>query len=344
MKVWNGYQKGINLGGWFSQCDYSKDRFDNFIVEEDFKVISSWGLDHVRIPVDYNLVEDDNGNYKESGFAYLDKAISWCKKYNLNMILDLHKTAGYSFDAKEMETGFFNNEVYQNRFYNLWTEFTKRYGKYSDFVAFELLNEVTDPSYMDSWKMISEECVKRIREINKDVYILLGSYWNNHATAVKALPMPFDEKIVYNFHCYDPLIITHQGAYWIPDMPLDFRYHYDNTYKDVTEAYNKYLPNIWGGFKPDVKDMNAKFGPDFFENLFAEAIKVAEERNVALYCGEYGVIENADPKDILAWYKDINSVFVKHNIGRAAWSYRKMDFDLCGDYLKDVIKDLVKVF
>ena len=38
MKTWKGYQKGVNLGGWFSQCDYSEDRFNNFITEDDFKI------------------------------------------------------------------------------------------------------------------------------------------------------------------------------------------------------------------------------------------------------------------------------------------------------------------
>ena len=31
MKIFNGYMHGINLGGWFSQCDYSKERYDHFI-------------------------------------------------------------------------------------------------------------------------------------------------------------------------------------------------------------------------------------------------------------------------------------------------------------------------
>ena len=29
-----GIQKGVNLGGWFSQCDYSEDRLNNFITED----------------------------------------------------------------------------------------------------------------------------------------------------------------------------------------------------------------------------------------------------------------------------------------------------------------------
>ena len=101
MKRFEGYMHGINLGGWLSQCDHTKERYDTFIVEEDIKRISEWGLDHIRVPIDYDLVEDNEGNYMEEGFGYIDKAIDWAGKYGLNMVLDLHKTFGFSFDDGE---------------------------------------------------------------------------------------------------------------------------------------------------------------------------------------------------------------------------------------------------
>ena len=55
----HGFNKGINLGGWFSQCDYSEERLNNFIHEEDVTKIASWGFDHVRLPVDYNILQVD---------------------------------------------------------------------------------------------------------------------------------------------------------------------------------------------------------------------------------------------------------------------------------------------
>jgi aryl-phospho-beta-D-glucosidase BglC (GH1 family) len=59
MRTFKGYQKGINLGGWLSQCvSYEKEHFDNFIQEDDIKLIKSWGFDHVRLPVDYDVIED----------------------------------------------------------------------------------------------------------------------------------------------------------------------------------------------------------------------------------------------------------------------------------------------
>ena len=140
MRVFTGYQKGVDLGGWFSQCDHSEERYDTFITEKDFAVIKGWGCDHVRLPVDYDLLEDKNGAPREKGYERLERAISWARENGLNLVLDLHKTAGFSFDPGEREAGFFENEKYQERFCALWERIARRFGKYADQVAFELLN------------------------------------------------------------------------------------------------------------------------------------------------------------------------------------------------------------
>jgi aryl-phospho-beta-D-glucosidase BglC (GH1 family) len=80
MKKLEGYMKGVNLGGWLSQYnDTTKEYYDTFIVEDDIDRIKNAGFDHVRIPVDYDILEDEAGNPKEGGYMYLDKCISWCK-------------------------------------------------------------------------------------------------------------------------------------------------------------------------------------------------------------------------------------------------------------------------
>ena len=99
MKDLSGFKKGVNLGGWLSQCDYSRERLEGFITEDDIIRIASWGADHVRIPFDYNIITDNSGKICGDGFRYLDRALEWCEKYGLNAILDLHKTRGFSFDT-----------------------------------------------------------------------------------------------------------------------------------------------------------------------------------------------------------------------------------------------------
>lgn len=327
MKTWKGYENGINLGGWLSQCEHTTEHYDTFISEEDLAKISSWNIDHVRVPIDYDLVEDKDGNYQEQGFAYIQKIIDWCGKYHLNMILDLHKTAGFSFDSGEQESGFFEDENYQERFYRLWENLSKRYGKYKDRLAFELLNEVTDEAYMETWLRISDTCIKRIRAICPDIDILVGGYWNNSIIAVPALALPQDSHIIYNFHCYEPLIFTHQGAGWVDGMPADFRSSIHRTYGELREDSKKYIPDFAQCFD-FVSDPNAGFDEKFFSELFREAIQVAEKRDVRLYCGEYGVIDLATEEDTKYWYQCIHAAFAEYHIGHAAWSYKEMNFDL----------------
>ncbi len=310
-----GFYKGVNLGGWFSQCDYSEDRLNNFITEKDFATISGWGLDHVRIPVDYNIFENDDGSYKEDGFVRIDNAFTLCEKYNLKVIFDLHKTAGYSFDSYgESESGFFESEVLQERFYKLWEEFAKRYGKLKDRVVFELLNEVTDQAFSATWNRIIEKCIRRIRVYAPDTIILVGGYWNNSPEAVPDLEKPYDDKVIYNFHCYDPLKFTHQGAYWTDMIDKNERIPFEDS--GVTEEY--------------------------FEVRFAPAIRSAEENGTSLFCGEYGVIDIVSPEDTVKWYKCINAIFEKYNIVRSAWSYKEMDFGLSDKRLDNIRDELLK--
>ena len=341
MKRFDGYMHGINLGGWLSQCDHTKDRYDNFIKEEDIRIIKSWGLDHIRVPIDYDLVEDDMGGYKEEGFAYIQKAIDWAGKYGLNMVLDLHKTFGYSFDSGEQEFGFFDKEEYQERFYKLWENFARRYGQYADRVCFELLNEVTAKEYCEAWNRISGICIGRIRQYAPDTKILLGGYYNNSIAALKDLALPADENVIYNFHCYEPLIFTHQGGYWVDGMNTGFRMPFASTYA----TYAKNAAENLTGFCESTKgfDPEAVLGIEYFERLMDEAVRVAEERNVALYCGEYGVINLAAAEDTREWYRMICACFDRHGIGRAAWSYKEMDFGLADAHMDAVRDEVLKL-
>ncbi len=310
-----GFHKGIDLGGWLSQCDYSEDRLNNFITEKDFEIIASWGLDHVRLPIDYNVLENEDGGYKQEGFDRVCRAVECAKKNGLGLVLDLHKTAGFSFDQDENENGFFESEKYQERFYKLWEKLAESFGAYNDFVLFELLNEVTDPSVITAWNGIVKNCIRRIRAYAPDTVILVGSYWNNSPDALKDLDPPYDDKVVYNFHCYSPLKFTHQGATWAAaSVDVDARYSVDEL--GIT--------------------------PEYFENAFASALEKAKSCGAELYCGEYGVIDVVSPEETLKWYKAINAAFEKFGIARAAWSYKEMDFGIADSRMDGVRAELIK--
>ena len=339
MRDFPGFKKGLNLGGWLSQSPLTKEHMDTFITEEDLKAIAAMGADHVRLPVDYPLVEAEDGTPKEEGYAYIDNCVAWCEKYGLHMLLDLHKAYGYSFGNARECGAFFEDADVQARFLSLWEIFAKRYGKY-DFVAFDLLNEIVDPSVTDAWNNLAKRTVERIRKFAPDTWILIGGTCYNSIGTVKDILPPPDERIAYAFHFYEPYMFTHQGASWDKRMPNEFRITYPLTAEEYINISQRALDNsftgVFEGMAPDAK------GTDFFDFAFAEAVAVAETRNVPLYCGEYGVIHNADPHYGLAWKKDIYATFEKFNIGRAVWNYKRMGFGIIDEHCKDVYEELIK--
>lgn len=341
MKRLDSFMKGVNLGGWLSQGSLDINHIATFIVEDDIKRISEIGCDHLRLPVDYENIDKD-GEIVEYGFDYIEKCIKWCQKYGLNVVLDLHKTPGYVFDDLENSKGFFGNPILEARFLTIWDRLSSRFSKYSDMMMFEMLNEVTDESYLDSWNDLGNRCIKVIRKNAPKVKILFGGVNYSSVSSVKFIPKPADENIVYNVHCYEPLIFTHQGAYWVDKMPPDFRIEYPFKGEQYLDLIEKVPACKCGPFKDNPKELIASLGKEFFMNIFKEAVEYAEKNNVPLYCGEYGVIDLADPISTLRWLKDINSCFKEYGIGRAIWNYKEMDFGIIGPHYLPIYDELIK--
>ncbi len=340
MREFIGYKKGINLGGWLSQCNHCREHYDSFIDESDISRISEWGLDHIRLPVDYELVRSEDGSFIEYGFAYIDRCLEWCGKYHLNMILDLHKTAGFSFD--ETADDFFRNKKLQNSFISLWEEFSKRYGKYDDRLSFELLNEVVDENVADTWNDIARRTITVIRSHAPITKILVGGVRNNSVFWVSKLDAPYDENIVYTFHFYEPLIFTHQSACWVNKMPADFSTEYPNDFSTYVEETKKFLPPEHGEIYTVIHA--DKTGKNFINASFADALRACVERNTTLYCGEYGVIDRTSLPSALNWFSDINSVFEEQGISRAVWTYKGKDFGITDEHYSEILDKLVKLF
>lgn len=69
--------------------------WDTWITEDDFQNMQQAGLNFVRIPIGYWAFDLlDNDPYVQGQVAYLNKALSWCAKYNLKAWIDLHGVPG----------------------------------------------------------------------------------------------------------------------------------------------------------------------------------------------------------------------------------------------------------
>ena len=342
MRKFEGYQKGVNLGGWLSQADEkTSHHYDTFIGKEDIERIAGWGCDHVRLPIDYIVIEGEDGSMLEDGYVYIDNCIGWCREFGLNILLDMHNTFGYTFDPLEVNGDkeiFFHNEELQKRFYTMWDRISKRYANQKD-VAFELLNEVISPDVAESWNEIADKTVDVIRKNAPDSYVVIGGVCYNNVKSVPLLNPPKDDHIVYNFHCYEPMIFTHQSAWWMDNMPKDITVDYPATTAEYSEK-SKDLDPDWAGaiMKMNVKETSA----DYFAELFEPAVEAATKNNAPLYCGEYGVIDQAPTPSTINWIRDIHDAFEKYGIGRSLWVYKEKDFGIIGPHYDSVRDEMIK--
>ena len=210
----------------------------------------------------------------------------------------------------------------------MWRTIAKRYCEDTDVVAYELLNEIVAVEVKDLWNGIALRAIEAIREFAPDTWVIFGGVFYNAVTAVPFLADTPDRKVAYTFHCYEPFIFTHQGAYWVDGMPLDFRIGYPKTVEEYREATKIVDPSCtYTIFNEDIRPI----GTEFFTGLFEPALKTAEERDIPLYCGEYGVIDRANREDAVRWLTDIHEVFEMYQIGRALWNYKEKDYGIAGE-------------
>ena len=344
MKEFTGFKKGINLGGWISQCkEYSDSHYETFIVEDDLKKISQMGFDHVRLPVDYNVFMTDEGEFIQKGFSYIDNCIGWAEKYGLKVILDLHKALGYMFDTNAVQNPdeFFYNTHLQDIFVKCWENFACLYADKYDTVAFELLNEIVNPALEKEWNQIASRAFKAVRALAPESWIIVGGVDYNSVSAVPGIKIPFDKKTVLTFHCYEPLVFTHQKAPWVKDMPSDFEVAFPGPSIEYIREKSMHIEQARHGAIFDPGMDNLKMDEHFFEELFKPALNTAEKLDLPLYCGEYGVIDRAPASDSAAWYKTIHKALNKYKIGRALWSYKEMDFGLIGSHYDSVREEII---
>ncbi len=322
------FQAGVNLGGWLSQYPhYDHEYFQSFITAADIQRIADWGLDHVRLPVDYPvLIEDDLKTIKNSGFKYLDNCLNWCAKAGLAVVLDLHRAPGYSFNNLAASDLFHNNQAREG-FLGLWETLAKRYEPaHSPELIFELLNEVVLPS-SDPWNRLAAEAVQRIRSVDATHWIMVGGNYYNSISALKDLTIIPDDRIVYTFHFYEPLPFTHQKAYWVKWL-----HAFDRTfdYPAQVTGLGEFL-DLHPEYKEDHRAsyyIDMMMDSAFLQGLLQQALDFQSMYHKPLYCGEFGVIELAPLAGSVRWNQDVIGFLNRNHIGRAYWSYKAMDFGL----------------
>jgi aryl-phospho-beta-D-glucosidase BglC (GH1 family) len=336
-------QIGLNLGGWLSQFPaYDHGHFKSYINADDLKRIADWGMDHVRLPVDFPVLEDEAqpGTYRESGFEYIEACLDWCRANGLRMILDLHKTPGFAFDELDRST-LFESPALQQRFLDLWSAIAGRFaGRSDDELAFELLNEIVLPD-SGPWNVLVRQAVERIRELAPTRLILVGGNHYNAADELGNLQLLDDPQILYTFHFYLPLTVTHQKAPWIPPI---VEFDQELAYPGEQAAG---LDTVVARYPGDThrldREVGIRFDKEYLRRALEPALQFARQTGQPLYCGEFGVYEGAPMATRLNWTRDFIDLLIEHRIGRAYWNYKALDFGLVDVHGQVVSQDLIGI-
>jgi len=327
VKRMKNYKAGVNFGLWISQYgNAGKEHFDNFITEADAERVATWGMDHIRLPVDCFFFESDEapGMYSEERLQYIDNCLEWCKSLGLNMIIDLHAAPGFTFfnaDSSIWDSGakndLFENREKQERFIDIWKMFTKRYRSEGRNLAFELMNELVSDS-TEPWNELWLRTVDEIRKIDGDRTIIIGGNKNNECNQLKFLAVTDDPGVVYTFHFYEPGMFTHQRSPFIiplKDYPIPVTYpFYKKDHQAFFDAFDKM------GLIPDVYRREV-FDRGFIHDDLEPARRFVEETGKELYCGEFGANEFCDPESAERWFEDVVSELDGMGVGHAVWTY-----------------------
>lgn len=329
MKRFEGFEHGMGIGGWLTNykrfhvlpqekrlCLTIGDRehFVAYITEADVRYIAGLGMDHIRLGFDQIVVEESPYVYREEILELVDRFISWCQRYHLKVVLNLHKAVGNYCDIKE-EVELLDDEELQNRFIALWKALELRYAAEGN-IAFELLNEIrnVDPQ---KWNILAGKTISELRKLNKTRKIIIGSAGWNSPDTLKYMMIYDDENVVYTFHMYSPFEFTHQRGVLQSDT---LYYNREMPYPGDIERYRDYQITVYNNFSAysNYRQMDITY----IRDALKPAIDfVRQNPQKILWCGEFGTIRHANLKWRENWMRDVIQIFKENGIPYCVWNY-----------------------
>lgn len=297
--------RGFNLLGMFcsSSSEYRDFRSPGYFTEEDFKMISDWGFDFVRLPLSYRLWSEVNDPYKidENKISPLDEAVYLAQKYGLHVNIAMHRLPGYcvNTDEREEERGnlWKDSDMLAASVFQ-WSEIAKRYKDVSsDRLSFNVINEPNRDITPYEYKHVSEAVINEVRKITPERLFILDGICYGDIPPVDA--MRYFENCGYSCRGYEPRRLTHYFG-----------------------GENEEIPK-W----PDMRkfDANGDFtlrGREDLEKFFGMWASLSSALGVGVHCGEMAVYHKCPHDVAMRWLEDTLDVLKSYNIGWAFWNLR----------------------
>lgn len=126
-------KRGVNLSHWLSQRGENTPSIQDGMSATDFSRIARAGFDHVRLPIDEEVLWQENGQKNKEAFSYLHKGIEWALKNDLRVIVDLHIVRSHYFNAgnEGKKNSLWEKPEAQTHFLALWQDLVQELKGYS---------------------------------------------------------------------------------------------------------------------------------------------------------------------------------------------------------------------
>jgi aryl-phospho-beta-D-glucosidase BglC (GH1 family) len=181
--------------------------------EEDFRLISEWGFNFVRLPMDYRIwiVNGDWSRFNEAALQWVDQAVKYGQQYGVHVCLNFHRAPGYTVASPPEPTSLWTDPATQKVCASHWALFARRYkGIPNSQLSFDLVNEPPDMD-PNTYAQVVSVLVDAIRAEDPNRLIIADGL-NYGMTACRSL-IPLG--VAQATRGYQPFTLTHYKASWV---------------------------------------------------------------------------------------------------------------------------------
>lgn len=270
------------------------------VTEEAIGLLANDGLNFVRLrlsirdgkyPIEWSIAKK-----KSKVFQDVNRIVSWCNKNDIVVLLS-HSDfpIDNSLGIKQKDAAFWNDKKLLDNSVIFAKEIVQNFDHLDNVIGYEffaepVISENKTSKVPKNWNKHFSNLLSVIREVSDKYLVYTPGPWGG-PKGYAAMEMPIsDDKILYNFHFYQPHKYTHQKI------------------RGRQETYN--YPDFIG-----LRNINKKF----IENQVEFASSWAQHNKVPMFVGEFSVIDKAPDK--IAYLRDLLETLEKNELSYAYFSF-----------------------
>lgn len=301
-------KRGLNLSRWWEA------EHDRALDDSDIRLIRELGFDFVRLPLDPTALgsEDGKGEMQADKLAALRHDLEALTKAELSVVLDLHPK-----DDFQRRLTAAPPEESHRILDNFWRGLSSTVMDFPpELLLLDLLNE---PKFETSrWWDVQGKLIESLRPVYPHNSFVATASPDSGWWQLDRLEPYQDKNVIYGFHFYEPMTLTHYQLEWEKDYdptraaipvpyPVDLSDPVAQKIDDPT--VRAYLQRGWNGEK--------------LSGLVDKIAAWGKKHKATLACLEFGVYsKNVSEQSRMGWLRDMCEAFEKNGIPWAMWEYK----------------------